>query len=145
MKVLWAIICEGSSVDRESNNVSLFNVLEQIQIPEPPAVDASNDARPAAPIPYRLVVLFCRSDQMVGEKGTARIALRFPTEEEPVIFPQSVIDLEVAQRNRLVSRFPFLPVSGEGTYKFVIEELTDSVQWQELFEVPVEVSFQVLA
>ena len=120
-------------------------MLEQVQILEPPAVDPANDIRPGAPIPYRLVALFCRSDSSLGEKRTARIALRFPTDDEPVIFPQSVIDLEVAQRNRLVSRFPILPVSGEGTYRFVVEELTDSAQWQQLFEVPLEVSFQVLA
>ena len=145
MKALWAIVCEGSSVDRESNSVSLFNVLEQVQFPEPPSVDATTDVRPAAPIAYRVVVLFCRSDPTIGEKRAARIALRFPTGEEPVIFPQGVIDLEVAQRNRLVSRFPFLPIDGEGTYYFVVEELADSAEWLQLFEVPLEVSFQILA
>ncbi len=32
MKHLWSIICERSSIDYESNNLSLFNCLEQLQV-----------------------------------------------------------------------------------------------------------------
>ena len=142
MKVLWAIVCEGSSVDRESNNISLFNVLEQVQFLEPPEADSSGDLRPAIAMHFRLVILFSRTDPGAAEKRASRIVLHFPTDAEPAVFPQSEIDLEVALRNRLVSRFPLLPINGQGTYRFVIEGLADSLEWQRLFEIPLEVSFQ---
>ena len=46
MKVIWAVLCENSVIDRDTNNVSLLNVLEQMQlVAEPPVVTGSGQRR----------------------------------------------------------------------------------------------------
>jgi hypothetical protein len=35
---LWSILCAGSSLDKESNNLTLYNVIEQLTISRPKTV-----------------------------------------------------------------------------------------------------------
>ena len=143
MKVLWAIICESSSVDQETNNISLFNVLEHVQVPEPPAANGESSYPPAAPFSYRLIASFCRTNLKEPERGIGRIRLQFPNEAGDGFFPEFEIDLEDGDRHMVVGRFPFMPISGQGTYTYTIESLTDTGDWLPMFEVPLEVSFEM--
>lgn len=111
-------------------------------MPEPPTPKSDSGPPPAAPLSHRLIAAFCRSDADSSEKGTGRIRLRFPTEQGDGLFDEFEIDLEYAHRNTIVGHFPFIPISGEGTYTYVVESLTESGDWQPLFEVPLEVSFE---
>jgi len=142
LKVLWAVACQSSSVDQETNTVSLFNLLEQISVPEPPRSEISSDdpILRAATGAFELFILTGRSDLNVGERGPARVCLHFPSDEPPASF-QIEIDLTSAQRNRIKISLPALPVSGEGTYRFVIEAADATGGWNQLFEIPLEVSY----
>ncbi|MDE2844440.1 MAG: hypothetical protein OXN21_13825 [Chloroflexota bacterium] len=143
MKVLWAIICEGTSIDKETNNISLFNVLELVQVPEPPTENCKPGRPPVAPFSYRIVVSFCRSEPDRAERGAGRIRLVFPTEQVDGLFEEFDIDLENADRNTFVCHIPFIPISGEGTYTYIVESYTELSEWQPLFEIPLEVSFEI--
>jgi hypothetical protein len=36
IKVLWALLCQTASVDQQSNNISIFNVLEEMNLNQTP-------------------------------------------------------------------------------------------------------------
>ena len=147
MRVHWAVICESSVVDQETNRVSLFNILEEIQVPEPLEEITEESTLPAAPVKFELFILFARSDLEVGEQGKGRIQIRFPsdtpTEKSPGPSPELDIQLTSAHQHRVRIRFPVLPYYGEGSYHFGIEVATEPGDWQQLFDVPLVVSYSV--
>lgn len=140
MKVLWATICQSSSIDRETNNVSLFNILEQISVPEPPAIGEETMSLSAASGPFELFILASRTDEDIGEHYQARVRLCFPSNGAEASFPIE-FDMISVHRNRIRIGFPALPISGEGIYRFIIEA-GENENWYELFEIPLLVSYQ---
>lgn len=148
MRVSWAVICESSVVDQETNRVSLFNILEEIQVPEPLDDAIAEEASlPAAPVKFELFILFARSDLAVGEQGKGRIQMRFPgdtpAEKSPGPSPEFEIQLTSARQHRVRIRFPVMPYYGEGNYHFGIEVATETEDWQKLFDAPLVVSYSV--
>ena len=147
MNVPWAIICLASAVDQETNRVSLFNIMEEIQVPAPPAVAGSDLFLPGAPVDFELFILFARDAPTVCEQGRGRVWIQFPQGKTPEPPPENVpefpIDLTAACRHRVRVGFPALPVKSEGTYRFIIEAATEVGAWRRLFDVPLEVSYQV--
>ena len=142
MKVLWAIICQSSAVDQETNNVSLFNLLEQVHVPEPPTGGEANEPFPVAPISFSIVALLSRTNLSMGESGKGRIRIEFPSDAAPDLLPDFEYDLEVALHHRIRFHFQGMPIKGEGIYRFLIEEEAASGQWTQLFEAPLIVSYQ---
>ncbi|MEZ4225994.1 MAG: hypothetical protein R3B13_33915 [Polyangiaceae bacterium] len=62
-------LCSGSSLDQQSNNVTLFNLVEQINVPPgaPPP--------PGGAIPLEVHAYFLVSGEEVGKEFEARVAL----------------------------------------------------------------------
>ena len=147
MKALWAILCESSVVDQETNRISLLNILEGIRVPEPLDPIAEESSLPAAPLNCDLFILFARSDPEAGEGGKGRIRMQFPADTPvarlPGPAPEFDVDLTAAQQHRVRLRFPVLPYYKQGTYHFIIEAADAAGGWQQLFEIPLEVSYLV--
>ena len=76
---IWSLLCGKSSTDRETNNLSLFDVIEQINllgpVPEP-------GQQTLLPMPFELISLWSRSDPTHAEESTARIKLLAPNSVE---------------------------------------------------------------
>ena len=147
MKVLWAVLCESSVVDQETNRISLLNILEGIRVPEPLDAIAEESSLPAAPVNCDLFILFARSDPEAGEQGKGRIRMLFPADTPgaklPDPAPEFAVDLTAAQQHRVRLRFPVVPYYKQGTYHFSIEAADAADGWQPLFEIPLEVSYLV--
>jgi|GEM_PF-4752138 len=56
---MWTIMCSKSSIDRQTNNLSLFDIIEKIDV----AVVAQVD-QIIVPIPFHLVTMWVRSAQL---------------------------------------------------------------------------------
>ena len=137
MKHRFAIFCESATIDSESNNVSLINVIDQIQLKGPP--DQSPPEEAVIPFSGSLVVLTERSDLDVPESGNGRIALRTPDNRE---FRSAtfVADLSIHFRVRTVLRLNVFPYAGPGIYHFeVAQEDEESGTWTVVDKVPVVV------
>ena len=151
MKVLWAVICEGSATDQETNNISLFTIVEEMHIPEPPGDEppgdesagdeSAGDGSPLFPARLLLVALFSRSDFDIEEKGEARLVIHLANGQSVVTQPHLEVDLESAHRSRIKFNLPGIPVGGQGQYKFELQALSDESDWDPIFEVPIHVSF----
>jgi hypothetical protein len=76
---VWTVVCSRSATDRESNNLSLFDVLEQINLlgplPDP-------GARVALPLQYEVISLWTRANPDDAEESTSRIRLMSPNGTE---------------------------------------------------------------
>ena len=140
MKVIWAMICEGSSTDTETNNISLFNVLDEINVPEPPDNEGASSTQ-LFPMSLHLIVLFGRSEFDQKEQGLARVALLFPGERERAVLPEFDVRLDPAYRHRIKCEFGGFPIKGQGEYRFQIQTLDDIGNWDSIFEVPLMISF----
>lgn len=129
---VWTVLCRKMSIDRETNNVSLFDVLEQIQIYE-------WTGQPAAVVgPFELASLWYRPD--VPSRGEARVTLRSPSGHLLHEATQE-IDLREYRRVRVRYLIPGISLEGSGIYNFIVEgRQQNSENWFPAASIPLEVT-----
>mgnify|MGYP001026944367 CR=1 FL=1 len=134
---VWTVVCRQSVIDRDSNNVSLLNVLEQITLHGEAEADA--DERALVPIGMEVVTLWSRSDYDVPAGGVQKLTLLSPSGEVLASGEQHT-DLSKHRRFRNRARFRGLPLAGPGRYVFRVEQReTDDAEWHHVTDVPLEV------
>ena len=143
MKILWAFLCRSSAIDVDTNNISLFNILEDIDIPfEPPTREADGNSRAMAIGSFELVVAASRDNPEVGERVPTRVNLYFPDGSPPETLLELDIDLTSTERYRFRLGLPGLPIGGRGTYTFAIEmQLDEPGVWPRAHEVSLDLEF----
>jgi hypothetical protein len=130
---LWSVLCSSSSIDRDDNKLSLFDIVEQITLLEPITEPG------LIPIKIHLVTLWRRESLAHATKTTARVRVLVPPQGEEVSKSHEyVVDLTkfVRLRQRIV--FRTIPVRGEGTYEFVIDYLDADERWREATRIPLD-------
>lgn len=138
---IWSIICGSANVDQATNNVSLFNVLEQLNIDPKAFVVAENNPKiPVVNINFELFTLWKKN-----KKGLAVSAL----EKIDFIDPKGVVlgtiksPLELSKdkdRFRLRVLIEGLKVTTPGEYKFKISVKDKSaVTYEVVAQIPLEV------
>jgi hypothetical protein len=143
LKVIWAILCQSAAIDKDSNNVSLFNVLEEVhvaaELPQEPSPGMEMSG--LAPLPSELVTLWERTDPDVPEHGYGRIKLILPNGKS---WQAGTHEVDLTRFIRLRSRgsIPGIPIGGEGVYRFVIEGKGEDGEWVQMFELPLQVVVQ---
>lgn len=143
MKVHWAIICQNSIIDRSSNNVSLFNIIEEIHVAAQPIEDPLIQEPLPGMIPslFQFVILFARSDDNSPEKTRGRLRITRPDSTE-ASSQEFEVDLTKFLRNRVTLALAGLPIIGEGEYSLVVEGMNQPSEWSHLFTLPLRVIFQ---
>jgi len=133
---IWTVLCSGTAIDSETNNISLFGVMEQLQL--------FGARRPVqgtvlVPTPMELVSLWERADWTVPARGTARIVVEFPDGHQNDPFDMD-IDLSNATRHRGRVRFPAIPFRAPGVMRFVVSfRLEGRDEWTRVARVPLQV------
>lgn len=136
----WSILCTTSSVDTKNNNVSLFNVVEQVQVTKDPLAKKSGPKQDRIFVPMRLefVTLWekIRSDE--SATGTVEVHLEDPLGE---LLQQFRYELSMP-KNR-VRNFTTLEgffVTKEGRYVFKIKAKgSQEDDLQDVGEIPLQV------
>ena len=143
MEVTWSIFCQSSAIDRDTNNLSLFNVIEELTVPVPPP-----QLQTGQPLPegltvanLELVTLFTRSDPQVPERGRGRVRLLLPEGRE-ALNQEFEVDLTQYLRLRMRVKVPGFPTGDAGMYRFLVDGITDTSDWIEMFELPIRVALQ---
>ncbi len=103
---VWSVLCRRSSIDRETNNISLFDVVEQLQLFEGSEVPSSVAG------PFEIVSLWTRSAEPT--RGEAQISLRGPSGRLLIPPLLQEIDLREARRLRARQRLSLIPIEGSG-------------------------------
>ena len=121
---LWSIACSRTSVDRESNNISLFEVLEQLTLSGGPIQPGKKGV---VPILFEIVSLWTKEHENETIKGRGRTVLVAPSGAELPLL-EFDIDLSNHQRLRTINRITGLRIGEEGKHYFRIYLQTDG-QW----------------
>jgi len=135
--LIWAVLCSQSSIDQETNNISLIEVLERIVVEATPPDQESI----MIPITSVLVALSTRSILDQPAQGEGRIRLTSPTGDliRTVEFP---IDLTAHTRTRSRLKAFGLEIRSAGYYYFNVDLRQEGQDdWQQVAQIPLEVAF----
>ncbi len=130
---VWTVVCSHAVIDTDSQNVSIHNVLEQINLTAELTPDLVID------IPYQIVSFWVRSDIESPAKGKSRIVLADPTGDTTVI-AEMPIDLTQVERARHRMYCRGLRLTSSGRYMFQVELLEEGgKEWRRIASVPLRV------
>lgn len=137
---IWTVVCSMSVVDRETNNLSLFNIVEQLNILARPQPEMMPQ------LSLDIVTLWVRADDTTPARGHSRLTLLSPTGEE-LGQGEGEIDLSKHERLRMRRRFPLgLDLKISGRYHFRVElQLEDEETWQTVAIIPLKVVVEIPA
>jgi hypothetical protein len=131
---VWSVVCSRASTDRETNNLNLFDVIEQVNVlgplPDP-------GAKVALPIPFEIVSLWSRRQPAEAEESRGRVKLLAPNGTE--VFAQEFpVSLMENPRMRTQMRSVGFPMSGTGRYTFTVEIQRAGGDWESVARIPVQ-------
>jgi hypothetical protein len=132
---VFSVLCMRAVIDRESNNLSLFEVIERLTAP------AGNNEG-LLNIQVDLVSVWSRSNLVEACRGRARMRIQSPDGTalgDAVIYD---VDLTAFVRARNTIRFGALPFKGTGYHFFIIEKETEEDNWQEVGKLPLELALE---
>jgi hypothetical protein len=136
----WCVLCTRCITDSSSNNVTLTDVVEQINVPPDAPIPGT------APVQMDFVCLWYRSNPTQPARATARTSLIRPdgtSSPNPVLV---TIDLTQFQRLRSIIRIPAIEIISSGFYYFRVElRLDGEDNWRPISRVPLQVVLGVPA
>ena len=132
----WVVVAQGYAVDRESNALSIFNIIENLSIPKEVPDPPRGQQIPIGP-QFAMAHRWIRSDSELPERPEGRVQVVGP--EGTIIGTVGfTVDLVTDQRARSMIKFPFFPFGGIGDYKFITEVKVGD-DWQRIDEVALTV------
>ena len=132
---IWSVLCSHSVIDKDTNNVSIHNVIEQISIHGEPQADGFLS------MPFEIISLWTRDLSNTPIDGSERISLITPSGDESVA-AEVELDLTKVERHRHRVKFSGLPVVEEGNYYFKVESKYGDTEWNEVARLPLKVLFE---
>lgn len=142
---IWSVLCQNSSVDQQTNNVSLFQVFEALEVDVTPASNAevSASAEFNIPVQYQIVTLLSKEKaDSENTKYGIRIALVNPQGEKKILVDRELPFLANKRRMRSVNQIQGLPVNKSGDYHFIVEIKQDE-KFQKVADLPLEVKLNI--
>lgn len=137
---LWSILCTASSVDAKNNNVSLFNIVEQVQVTKDPLAKKSGPKEDRIFVPMRLELVTLwekiRSDE--NAIGTIEVHFEDPSGE---LLQKFRYELSMPKnRVRNLTAIDGFFVTQEGRYVFKIRaKSSNEGAFQDVGEIPLQV------
>lgn len=137
---IWSVLCSKSVIDKDSQQVSLFDVIESVtvKLAEPPPPPSHTRA---IAFHTELITLWRRSDPKSPETANCRCELITPTGER---IASSSVQMDFSKaRFRSNFKSDALPIQGSGTYLFNIAVQVSEDEWNTVASIPLEVSVTV--
>lgn len=143
-KHIWSVICRQSNIDKDSNTVSLFNVLEQLEIGIAPIEDTNKipDAI-NVPIEYEVITLWGKVGTTKEAVLEQRITVLNPENKEVANFDQKAVCPESSRRLRTRYKMNGFVATTPGNYVFQIKIKGSKGEYQLVSEVPIEVNIKI--
>lgn len=119
---VWSILCSSSSIDQQTNNLSLYNLLEEITLVKKEINEKKKEAKgPYLPIliSFQLITLWEKIEPGLVE-SRAKIQLVDPEEK---ILIESEYDFKIEphqEKTRYIANLNALPFTTDGMYQFRI-------------------------
>jgi hypothetical protein len=134
----WSLVCQRAIVDRFTNQLSLFNVIEQVHTARPPdTVDKKRTA--LMPVNWHVVSYLSRSRSGIPERFNIVCVIRGPN-GKPIGESTQEIVMDKHDKMRSISYIPNIPFVGVGDYRVVIFYEKDKKR-RKLDEIVIPVNF----
>lgn len=145
IKHIWSVLCQKSSIDQQSNNVSLFDVFEALEVGINPVVNIKTADNPEfnIPVQYQVVTLWTITDAKNNE-GEVHITLIYPDGKEKILVNSDLKFPAGKRRMRSINQIQGLPVNKSGDYHFIVE-LEQEGKFQKVADLPLEVKLNINA
>ena len=131
---LWTVLCSKAVFDKDTNNVSLIEIIEELAVSPLPEQE-----KITLPISLELVMLTMRSEPDQPESVAGQLSLLTP-EGNKLPSGRFEIDLSEKLRHRTRMRMSTLPLEGPGLYHFLIEFLDkETDKWSEVYRLPLNI------
>ena len=132
---VWTVLCSRAVTDKFTNNVSIQNVIEAINVSGTPEPGQLVD------ITFEIASLWTRSDFAVPSRGHARLTFLSPGGHQ-VAHVEAELDLSEYERLRTRRCFQGLPVAEPGRYTWLVELRNEGEdEWQQVASIPIKVAF----
>jgi len=133
---VWSVLCSRAVIDKESNNVSIQNVLERV------TVGAEPEPNLALPIEHEVISFWTRRETDVRERAKVRIKYVTPSGHEFAVHEQD-IDLTQHANYRTRVRSLTLRYVETGRHFFEVEIQPEGVEeWQRVASIPIDMRFE---
>ena len=143
MKHVWSILCQQSSIDQETNLISLFNAIEELNINLDKANALENNL--LISVQLQLVSYWVREEALAEETLTIRTELVNPEGKVLNSFDNKLTIKAGVLRFRHRNNIQGLAISGPGRYHLRLVEIKASKE-MILTELPldVKVSYKIM-
>ncbi|HEY4479944.1 MAG TPA: hypothetical protein VJB58_00530 [Candidatus Paceibacterota bacterium] len=148
-KIVYAIACSSSSTDKQTNNISLFSLLEDLKF-DGKLLKTSNvlPEKISLPIQFEIVILFSRTNTSKAEKDlpiAAKIDLIDPNEKSLMNFPINTSIQDGKKRFRMNIKVNGVSATTSGTYVFRVNLLKDESDKNpiQIFDVPIDININI--
>ncbi len=132
---IWSILCTRASVDRETNNISIFDVIDRVTVGP-----VGREVEIVLALPAEFVTLWMRSDYSTPETAVGRLRLLAPDGADLGGVPFNINLDEPHVRARSIIRMSGLPLRGSGIYNFIVEvHKPEQEEWEQVSVLPLEV------
>jgi len=137
---VWSVLCNRSTMDTETSNLSLIEVIEEIQIFD---ANAAPGREGVIPFQIELVTLWSRTQPNEAGRARARISFVRPSGILRESIHEYDIDLTQAPRHRHRQRYMGIPLREPGRHLFSVEQWNAAANdWVRVAAIPLEVSFR---
>ena len=133
---VWSVLCRLSSIDRETNAVSLFSAVEGLVTAGEPTPE-----RPAL-LEAELLSLWYRESANAPTSGKMRVSYTDPNGHVSTAIE---LDISLTKSNFHRTRLNIqgLPIVSSGVYKFIVEyQVETSDVWEPAATLPVHVAVE---
>jgi len=139
IKHVWSVLCKESLINQKNNNVSLLEVIEQIEIGFSIPTQLKDQAV-NIPFEFTLVSLFFREGDSKSEEKI-RLKLNFidPKNKSLKTFEPNFDFPKDKRRLRSVVNIRGLELTHSGTYIFRVEREIGKDKYDLLAELPIEI------
>ena len=139
---VWTVLCSHAVIDRDSNNVSLLDVIEQLNIRDRSSSEKSIVfSLDPMTLSLDLMTLWARSDIDVPAQGRGRVTFLSPSGEVSDGPFEFGVDLSQHRRIRTRGSFKALHVTEPGRYLFRVELQNEGeTEWCQVAMIPLEIN-----
>lgn len=139
---IWTVLCKNTITDKDSNNLSINNVVEQINISKKQNIPTTKKERVGnlrIPIQLELITLWSRQDSE-ERKVDAKMQLLDPQGKVLIQQPYQLAFEKGKKRLRFRMRMDGIIITISGEYSFVISTTKDKKEYRDQVQIPVDVN-----
>jgi hypothetical protein len=143
----WSVLCTNAIVDNDTNNISLFNVIEQVKLDVNLKDDKEWDEKTGDNFPVNMI-LVTRLRKMVDEKklvkGNLKIDLISPDKKPLGSFEQDFELIDGVDNMRMRVGIEGLKITKSGIYYFVVNLKEESEEkYKKVYSLPLKVNLNI--